>query len=210
MDTKQARLWQGFSERLHLSLEQLKQFERYYTLLLEANELFNLTTLTQLSSVIYYHFEDSLALNQCVSLKDVNVLADIGTGAGFPGIPLKIMYPHLNVMLIEVTHKKVTFLESLIKELGLQNIEVYELDWRTFLRKVDTPIDLFCARASLDFRELLRMFRPASQYRDARLAYWASIQWTPEEYVASFVKKECPYQVGHKKRKLVLLESTTP
>ncbi len=209
MDTKNAQLWQAFSERLKLSSGQLSQFERYYTLLLEANELFNLTSLTQLSSVIHYHFEDSLALAYCVPMSDVRVLADIGTGAGFPGVPLKIVYPDLKVILIEVTHKKVAFLEDLIVKLGLQDIEVYQLDWRMFLRHAHIPVDLFCARASLQFRELLRIFRPASEYRDAQLAYWASIQWVPEEYVIPFIKKECPYQVGHKKRKLVVLESGT-
>jgi 16S rRNA (guanine(527)-N(7))-methyltransferase RsmG len=196
-------LWQEFGERLTLTPKMLEQFKIYYEMLIEANELFNLTTITDLQAVLAYHFEDSLILNEFIPVKDLQSLADIGSGAGFPGIPLKIRYPHLSVILIEVSHKKVQFLSDVFKAFGLEGIQVSTYDWRTFLRKTNEPIDLFCARASLHPEELLRMFKPSSPYKDRRLVYWASSEWLPEGNEASFIKGEYPYKIRNKRRKLV-------
>jgi len=133
-------------------------------------------------------------------------VADVGSGAGFPGIPLKIIFPHLGVVLIEVTKKKQKFLQTVINELGLEGIEVCDLDWRTFLRKTESPIEYFLTRASLDPLELSRMFKPACPYKNAGLVYWASEEWEAAPRLKEFVKKEYEYVIKRKKRKLVLLK----
>lgn len=199
-------LWQNFAESYKLTPDQIRQFEHYYALLKKYNGYYNLTTVIELKPVIQTHFEDSLALQKLVDLSTVSHLVDIGSGAGFPGIPLKIVYPIISVTLIEVIHKKVQFLNTVIKELGLSHIDVAQLDWRTFIRKVDQPADLFCARASLAVNELMRLFKPSSPYKNCRLVYWASQTWQPEPEERVYIKQDLAYQIGSKKRRLILFQ----
>lgn len=106
---------------LQLTDEQINKFNRYYELLVEYNERFNLTAIVDKNEVIIKHFVDSL-----LGAKFFNKgkLIDIGSGAGFPAIPLKIFNDNLEVTLVEATGKKCTFLEAVIKELDLKNIKV--------------------------------------------------------------------------------------
>ncbi len=106
-----------------LSQEQQKQFIRYYELLVEWNSFMNLTGITDFDEVLQKHFEDSLALVKGISLENVNNMIDIGTGAGFPGLPLKIVFPDIEVVLLDSLSKRVKFLNKVIEELDLHNIE---------------------------------------------------------------------------------------
>ena len=106
-----------------LSVKQLDQLEKYYKLLIEWNEKINLTRITDKEDVYLKHYYDSLTLNKVVNLKEVNTLCDVGTGAGFPGIVLKIVFPNLKVTLIDSLQKRVNYLNEVIKELKLENIE---------------------------------------------------------------------------------------
>lgn len=196
-------LWQQFFSRFQLTVKQQEQFRRYYQLLVETNVLHNLTAITDLEKALADHFEDSLMLGKFVDLSTVIRLGDIGTGAGFPALPLKIAYPALPMLLIEVNHKKISFLEQVIGELGLTDVIISDLDWRTFLRKTDYEVDLFCARASLQPEELVRMFMPSSAYRGAQLVYWASRHWEPSPQAAPYVYKQVEYQCGNKLRRLI-------
>ncbi len=108
-----------------LSDHQIKQFFQYYYMLTEANKLMNLTTITELSDVVSKHFLDSLALIRAVEdlfQKEYSII-DVGTGAGFPGIPLKIAFPNLKITLLDSLNKRVRFLRSVVEELELDNIE---------------------------------------------------------------------------------------
>lgn len=196
-------LWQAFANQESLNQEQIIQFKTYYEQLVQWNEIVNLTRITYLNEVIAYHFQDSLSFSYTVPCNDIITIADIGSGAGFPSIPLKIKYPHLKIIIIEVSGKRIAFLEHLIKELNLNNVILYQQDWRTFLRHSTEHIDYFCARASLSIPELLRAFKPTSTYRNSQLVYWASDQWQPLEAEKAFVQKIIPYIVGNKHRKLV-------
>lgn len=209
MSSNDTQLWAGFAEHHKLTEKQCDQFKQYYKLMVAANEKFNLTTIVELRPVINYHFSDSLALSNFVDMTKLSMIADVGTGAGFPGIPLKIKYPELSVILIEVTLKKVQFLEMVIQELGLENIEVCTLDWRTFLRNTDYPIELFCARASLQPEELVRVFKSVSPYKNAQLVYWAAEDWLPGDKEKPYLIKEQQYQIKHKIRKLVFFQNIT-
>ena len=92
-----------------LTLAQATKLGRYLELLIEWNAKFNLTVITDPLSIIQYHFDDSLALAKHIDFNTIQSTADIGTGAGFPGIPLKILFPHLKTVLIEINNKKRTF-----------------------------------------------------------------------------------------------------
>lgn len=108
---------------IELSDYQLKQFYDYYELLIEWNEKINLTAITDFNEVLKKHFLDSISLVKAVPLDGSFTLIDIGTGAGFPGIPIKIAFPNIKVTLLDSLNKRVIFLEEVISKLGLTEIE---------------------------------------------------------------------------------------
>jgi 16S rRNA (guanine527-N7)-methyltransferase len=203
---EQEESFDAFVKHEQLGETVAEQFKHYLVSLLEWNEQFNLTAITDVKLVLQYHFQDSLYLRDYLDISQLKGIADVGAGAGFPGIPLKLVYPHLRLVLIEVNNKKVKFLDYLIETLSLKNTEVYRLDWRTFLRKTEEEIDLFCSRASLSPLELIRMFKQGCIYNNAQLVYWASATWQPDKKEEPFVFKEIPYKIGNKKRKFIFFK----
>jgi 16S rRNA (guanine527-N7)-methyltransferase len=114
---------EGLNE-LNISLndDQFSCFLKYYEMLIETNKVMNLTAITDFYEVIKKHFLDSLSLVKIYDFtKNVNIL-DVGTGAGFPGIPIKIAFPNINVTLLDSLNKRVNFLNNVIDEIGLSDI----------------------------------------------------------------------------------------
>lgn len=99
------------------------QFDKYYELLVEWNKVMNLTGITDYDEVNAKHFTDSLSVVKAVDMNNIHSLIDVGTGAGFPGIPIKIAFPHIKVTLLDSLNKRVKFLNTVIDELGLEDIK---------------------------------------------------------------------------------------
>ncbi len=108
---------------IKLTEKQQNQFLRYYELLTEWNKVMNLTSITDYDEVCEKHFVDSLCIVKALDLTHVDNLIDIGTGAGFPGIPLKIVFPHLKITLLDSLNKRIRFLQAVTEELGLEEVE---------------------------------------------------------------------------------------
>ena len=102
---------------------QIRQFYDYYEYLIKWNQFMNLTAITDFEDVVQKHFVDSLLITKEKNMKDVDHLLDVGTGAGFPGIPLKIMFPNLKVTLLDSLKKRIDFLNEIIDVLDLKQIE---------------------------------------------------------------------------------------
>ncbi|MCM1494902.1 MAG: 16S rRNA (guanine(527)-N(7))-methyltransferase RsmG [Bacteroides sp.] len=112
------------AEQLNIRLDdnQLEQFRMYYEMLVEKNKVMNLTAITEFEEVLDKHFIDSILLGTVMELKWNSSVIDVGTGAGFPGIPLKIVYPHLRITLLDSLNKRVNFLNEVIHGLELTDI----------------------------------------------------------------------------------------
>jgi 16S rRNA (guanine(527)-N(7))-methyltransferase GidB len=129
-----------------LNDKQIKQFELYYQTLIEWNEKMNLTAITEESDVYLKHFYDSLTPSFDFDFND-QTLCDIGAGAGFPSIPLKIVYPHLKVTIVDSLSKRITFLNHLIKVLGLEDVTAISARAEEHALKNREVYDIVTARA---------------------------------------------------------------
>ena len=135
-------------ERIGIKLEQeqLDQLEKYYELLIEWNGKMNLTGITDKKEVYLKHFYDSLTIIKIIDIND-KTLCDIGTGAGFPGLVLKIAFPKLHVTLIDSLNKRISFLKEVIKELGLKNVDVFHARAEEYAENNRNKFDIVTSRA---------------------------------------------------------------
>ena len=130
-----------------LTEEQIEKLDIYEKELLEYNKHTNLTALKTTEEVYLKHFYDSLTLSKIINFNDFNSLIDIGTGAGFPGIVLKIVYPNLNITLLDSNNKKTTFCEYIINKLNLTEIEVVNKRAEDYIKEKREFYDIVTARA---------------------------------------------------------------
>lgn len=132
-----------------VSDRQREQFQKYYEMLVKWNEVMNLTAITEYDEVNEKHFVDSLAIVKGLDMNEVDYMIDIGTGAGFPGIPLKIIYPHLKVTLLDSLNKRVKFLDEVVRTLELENVKTLHGRAEDYSRKEEyrEKYDLCVCRA---------------------------------------------------------------
>ena len=126
---KENLLVKGLSELgLTITEEQIEKFDKYYEMLIETNKVMNLTSITEYDEVIIKHFIDSLLVVNIFNINQSKKMIDVGTGAGFPGIPIKIMFPHLQITLLDSLNKRINFLQEVSKQVGIDNIEFESIE----------------------------------------------------------------------------------
>lgn len=147
---------------ISLSEKQLDQFLTYYHMLIEKNKVMNLTAITEFEEVLQKHFLDSLSVVKAYGLSGRESMIDIGTGAGFPGIPLKIAFPEMKILLLDSLNKRLVFLNEVIEELGLENIETIHGRAEDFGKdqKYREQFDLCLSRAVANLSTLSELCLP--------------------------------------------------
>lgn len=160
---------------IDINNEQLIQLEKYYELLIEYNKVMNLTGITEKEQVYLKHFYDSLTISKVINLKEEKKLCDIGTGAGFPGLVLKILFPNLQVTLVDSLNKRIEFLNKVIKELQLKDIETIHERAEEFSKKNREKYDVVTFRAVSTLNILLEYGIPLLKVNKFFIAYKGNI-----------------------------------
>ena len=147
--------------KLNITIDnnKLNMLEKYYNLLIEENNKYNLTSITNKEDVYLKHFYDSITISKIIDLDNESLL-DIGTGAGFPGIVLKIIYPNLKVTLLDSTLKKCNFLNLVITKLNLKDITVINERAEIYSKNVREKYDVVTSRAVAPLKHLLEYSIP--------------------------------------------------
>ena len=154
--------------------EQLQKLDKYYKLLVEENKKYNLTNITNEEDVYLKHFYDSLTLVKGIEL-DNQYICDIGTGAGFPGMVLKILYPNLKIDLLDATTKKCSFLNLVIKELSLKSINVINARAEDYAKNNREKYDVVVSRAVASLKYLLEYGIPLLKVNGTFIALKANL-----------------------------------
>src|SRR5690625_967508 len=137
-------------ENLPIDAAKMEQYHRYLLLLQEWNNKINLTAITEEDEVYLKHFYDSLTLARFVDFDRPDLkLCDVGSGAGFPSIPLKILFPEIEITIVDSLKKRINFLELLVEELELENVHLYHARAEDFGQKDEfrSAFDVVTARA---------------------------------------------------------------
>ena len=160
---------------LNVTEEKLEQLDIIYNTLVETNKTMNLTRITEKDDVYLKHFYDSLTLAKVYDLSKVNTLCDIGTGAGFPGLVLKIFYPNLEITLVDSLLKRVKYLNNLIDKLQLTGIKAYHIRAEDLIRD-GKKFDIVTARAVSALPKLLLWTMPLVNKNGSFLAMKGNVK----------------------------------
>lgn len=202
-----------------LTEKQLTDLETYYYLLYKENQKYNLTTITKKEDVYLKHFYDSLTIIKSIKLKD-QYICDIGTGAGFPGLVLKIVFPDIKIDLIEATLKKCNFLTLVIKTLNLKNINVINTRAEDYSKENREKYDIVTSRAVAPLKHLLEYSIPLLKINGTFVAlksnmdeeltnidnYYKKLYLSNEE----LIKFNLPYELSNRSIYKVQKNNKTP
>ena len=148
---------------IELTQEQINQLDIYCKFLIDYNKHTNLTSITEEEQIYLKHFYDSITFCKSIDLNKYNSLIDIGTGAGFPGMVLKILYPELNVVLLDSNNKKISFLQELKDKLNIDKIDFYHGRAEDYCKKYRETFDIVTARAVSNLSVLSELCIPLTK-----------------------------------------------
>lgn len=177
---------------IEYSESQIEKLLKYYEMLIEKNKVMNLTAITEFDEVVEKHFIDSLSIVRVIDMEKVHSIIDIGTGAGFPGIPVKIMFPHIKVTLVDSLNKRVNFLNEVIENLELSDIEAYHGRAEDYGRdkKFREKYDVCVSRAVANLASLSEYCMPFVK---------------PDGYFISYKAGDCEEEIDNSKNAIKIL-----
>ncbi len=158
-----------------ITADQLTQLETYYDLLVTENKKYNLTAITEKNDVYLKHFYDSLTIIKAIDIDNQYIL-DVGSGAGFPGMVLKIIFPNIKIDLLDATNKKCEFLKMVIKKLSLKDINVINARCEEYAKTNREKYDLVTSRAVAPLKHLLEYSIPVLKINGTFVALKSNIE----------------------------------
>lgn len=169
--------------KLNISLteEVLNKLDIYANFLIEYNKHTNLTAITNIEDIYLKHFYDSLTIVKAIDLTKINNLIDVGTGAGFPGMVIKILFPNIEVTLLDSNNKKITFLQELSQKLQLTNINFYHGRAEEYSKEYRESFDIVTARAVSNLTTLSELCLPLTKIN----GYFIPLKGSNEEEITS-------------------------
>lgn len=176
---------------ISINNRQIEQFIMYYDMMTETNRVMNLTSITEPQEVIDKHFVDSLAINKIYELNKNLTVIDIGTGAGFPGIPLKIVFPQIQIVLLDSLNKRIKFLNDVVEKLDLKNVTCIHGRSEDIARKSEyrEKFDLCVSRAVANLSTLSELCIPFIKTGGKFISYKAGNSCKEIEEAKSAVDK---------------------
>ena len=205
---------------INLTEEQLNQLDTYCNFLLEYNSHTNLTAIKEEEQVYLKHFYDSLTFIKALDVTKYNNLLDIGTGAGFPGMVLKIVYPELEVTLLDSNNKKINFLQELAKKLDLKKVDFYHGRAEDFCVKNRETFEIVTARAVTNMTALSELCLPLVKINGYFIALKGSNQEELEDsknaikilggQIEDTINFELPYEGGERNIVRINKQKNTP
>lgn len=204
---------------INISVDTLSKLEEYYQILVEENKKYNLTAITEKEQVYLKHFYDSLCIIKIIDLKD-EYLLDIGTGAGFPGLVLKIVFPELKIDLLDSTNKRCLFLKMVIDKLQLKNVNVINARAEEYAKDNREKYDIVTSRAVAPLKHLLEYSIPTLKVNGNFISLKSNIDeelkninnYYNKLYLSNeeIIKYELPYEHSLRTLYKVTKNKTTP
>lgn len=209
------------SLKLKLTDEQIQQFLTYYEMLIEKNKVMNLTAITEYDEVIEKHFLDSISLCQVYDLSKTVKVLDMGTGAGFPGVPLKIAFPEVEITLADSLNKRIKFLDEVVAELGLQKVTTIHARAEELARNKEhrESYDLVVSRAVANLSTLgeycipfVKMGGNFISYKSGEIEEEVNAAKNAVKILGGQIKNVYKFDLSEQKRSFVIIEKikTTP
>lgn len=166
---------------IEVTNEQLNKLEELYNLMINYNKKVNLTRITEKEDVYLKHYYDSLTLIKGIDLNQIDTMCDIGTGAGFPGLVIKIFYPNINMTLVDALNKRIIYLNEVIEKLNLKNIKAIHKRAEDLSKKEEDKFDLVVSRAVAKIDKLIKFCMPVVKKNGTLIAMKANFE--EEEYL---------------------------
>jgi len=207
--------------KLELTEKQIEQFLKYYEMLIEKNKVMNLTAITEYDEVIEKHFLDSISLCQVYDLSKSVKILDMGTGAGFPGVPLKIAFPKIEITLADSLNKRIKFLDEVVEELGLEKVTTVHARAEELARNKEQreSYDLVVSRAVANLSTLgeycipfVKMGGIFISYKSGEVDEEVNVASKAIKILGGQIKEVYKFDLSDQKRSFVTIEKikTTP
>ena len=188
-----------------LNENQLEQLHIYYEMLVSYNEKVNLTRIVNEEDFYLKHFYDSLTLNKIINLQEIKSLCDIGTGAGFPGLVIKIVYPHIKVTLVDSLNKRLLFINEVVKKLNLDNVELVHERGEDYIKR-NQKFDLVTSRAVMRLDKLIDVCLPLVNQQGSFVAMKGLCEEELKESEKKIIKRQ--FQIKEVQRFLLPIEES--